>query len=87
MCGRFALHSRDRIKLKGLTALDLPFEARYNIAPTQQILAIGNYGKGHGTGYKNGHQRVPLRQITLVTSINSRTYEGVEPETRTPHNI
>ncbi|HYX29903.1 MAG TPA: SOS response-associated peptidase [Pyrinomonadaceae bacterium] len=46
MCGRFALHSRDRIKLKGLTALDLPFEARYNIAPSQQILVIAYFGKG-----------------------------------------
>ncbi len=46
MCGRFTLHSRDRIKMKGLTALDLPFEARYNIAPSQQILAIADFGKG-----------------------------------------
>ncbi len=46
MCGRFALHSRERIKLKGFPALDLPFEARYNIAPSQQILAIGDFGKG-----------------------------------------
>jgi putative SOS response-associated peptidase YedK len=46
MCGRFTLHSRDRIKLKGLTVLDLPFEARYNIAPSQQILAIADFGRG-----------------------------------------
>src|SRR5690349_20902428 len=46
MCGRFVLHSRDRIKLKGLPTLDLPFEARYNIAPSQQILAIADFGKG-----------------------------------------
>jgi putative SOS response-associated peptidase YedK len=46
MCGRFTLHSRDRIKLKGLPDLDLPFEARYNIAPSQQILAIADFGKG-----------------------------------------
>src|SRR2546423_2869029 len=46
MCGRFTLHSRDRIKLKGLTALDLPFEARYNIAPSQQILGIADFGRG-----------------------------------------
>lgn len=46
MCGRFTLHSRERIKLKGLTALDLPFEARYNIAPSQKILAIADFGKG-----------------------------------------
>jgi putative SOS response-associated peptidase YedK len=46
MCGRFTLHSRDRIKLKGLTALDLPFEARYNIAPSQGVLTIGDFGAG-----------------------------------------
>ena len=46
MCGRFTLHSRDRIKLKGFVDLDLPFEARYNIAPSQQVLAIADFGKG-----------------------------------------
>jgi putative SOS response-associated peptidase YedK len=46
MCGRFTLHSRDRVKLKGLATLDLLFEARYNIAPSQQILAIADFGKG-----------------------------------------
>lgn len=53
MCGRFTLHSRDRIKLKGLTALDLPFEARYNISPSQEILAIADFG-----------QRVEARRLT-----------------------
>jgi putative SOS response-associated peptidase YedK len=46
MCGRFTLHSRDRIRLKGLSTLDLPFEARYNIAPSQDVLVIGNFGHG-----------------------------------------
>lgn len=46
MCGRFTLRSRDPIKLKGSGALDLPFEARYNIAPGQTILAIANFGRG-----------------------------------------
>jgi putative SOS response-associated peptidase YedK len=46
MCGRFTLNSRERIKLRDLTALDLPFEARYNIAPSQQILAIADFRKG-----------------------------------------
>jgi putative SOS response-associated peptidase YedK len=47
MCGRFTLHSRDRIKLKGLTSLNLPFATpRYNIAPAQDVLAIGNFGTG-----------------------------------------
>ena len=46
MCGRFTLHSRDRIKLKGFASLDLPFEARYNIAPSQSVLTIGDFGAG-----------------------------------------
>ena len=46
MCGRFTLHSRDRIKLKGLAELDLPFESRYNIAPSQSVLSLGDFGSG-----------------------------------------
>lgn len=47
MCGRFTLRTRDRIKLKALSTSELPFEARYNIAPSQSILAIADFG--HGT--------------------------------------
>src|SRR5205085_4041823 len=36
----------DRIRLKGLASLDLPFEARYNIAPSQSVLTIGDFGVG-----------------------------------------
>ncbi len=46
MCGRFTLRSSDRIKLKGSHALDLPFEPRYNIAPSQTILAVEDFGQG-----------------------------------------
>jgi putative SOS response-associated peptidase YedK len=46
MCGRFTLHSRDGIKLKELATLDLPFEPRYNIAPSQSVLTIGDFGRG-----------------------------------------
>ena len=46
MCGRYTLHTRDRIELKGLLPSDLPFEARYNIAPSQKILAIADFGRG-----------------------------------------
>jgi len=46
MCGRYTLHSRDRINLKGLQTSDLHFEPRYNIAPTQQVLAIADFGNG-----------------------------------------
>jgi len=46
MCGRFAFYSEDQIKLLGLRILDLPFVARYNIAPTQNVVAIADFGKG-----------------------------------------
>jgi len=46
MCGRFTLHSRDRIKLKGLATPDLPFEPRYNIAPSQNVVTISDFGSG-----------------------------------------
>ena len=46
MCGRFTLHSRDRIRLREFNRLELPFEQRYNIAPSQQILAVADFGKG-----------------------------------------
>jgi len=46
MCGRFTLRTRDRIKLNGLDVSHLPFEARYNIAPGQNIAAMGDFGSG-----------------------------------------
>src|ERR1044071_6530989 len=46
MCGRYTLHSRDRINLKGLQTSDLHFEPRYNIAPTQKVLIIADFGNG-----------------------------------------
>jgi len=46
MCGRYTLHSADRIKLPGFRAPALPLERRYNIAPTQDVSVIGNFGEG-----------------------------------------
>src|SRR5258707_7078931 len=46
MCGRFTLHSRDRIKILDLRISDLQFEPRYNIAPSQNVLAVADFGKG-----------------------------------------
>ena len=40
------LRSRDRIRLKGLRNSEPPFEAHYNIAPSQNVLAVGNFGNG-----------------------------------------
>lgn len=41
MCGRYTLHTRDRIELKGL-----PFAPRYNIAPSQDVLVLADFGQG-----------------------------------------
>lgn len=46
MCGRFTLRSSRRIKLEGARNLDLPLEPRYNIAPSQNVLTIGDFGAG-----------------------------------------
>jgi putative SOS response-associated peptidase YedK len=46
MCGRFTLRSQDRIRLKGFCNSDLPFGARYNIAPSQNVMALGDFGSG-----------------------------------------
>jgi putative SOS response-associated peptidase YedK len=46
MCGRFTLRSSRRIKLEGGRNLDLPLVPRYNIAPSQNVLTIGDFGAG-----------------------------------------
>jgi putative SOS response-associated peptidase YedK len=46
MCGRFTLRSRDRIRLKGFRNSEIPFEGRYNIAPSQSVAAVGDFGSG-----------------------------------------
>jgi len=46
MCGRFTLRSRNRIRLKGFRNSELPFESRYNIAPSQSVVAVGDFGSG-----------------------------------------
>lgn len=46
MCGRFTLRSSRRIKLEGARNLDLPLEPRYNIAPNQNVLTVGDFGAG-----------------------------------------
>jgi putative SOS response-associated peptidase YedK len=41
MCGRYTLRTTDRVKLKVFGAANLPLlEARYNIAPSQTVLAV-----------------------------------------------
>ena len=46
MCGRFTLQSAPRVKLQGVRSYDVPFEARYNIAPTQEVFVIADFGSG-----------------------------------------
>jgi putative SOS response-associated peptidase YedK len=46
MCGRFTIRSPGRIKFDGECTSNLLFEARYNIAPSQTIWAIGDFGHG-----------------------------------------
>ena len=41
MCGRYTLHTRDRIELKGLS-----FAPRYNIAPSQDVFVLADFGHG-----------------------------------------
>lgn len=46
MCGRFTLHSRHRINVKGFSDLSLPSEPRYNIAPSHSVLSFADFGSG-----------------------------------------
>jgi putative SOS response-associated peptidase YedK len=46
MCGRFTLHSWDGTKSSRWRTFDQSYEPRYNIAPTQDVLAIGDFGNG-----------------------------------------
>ncbi len=48
MCGRYTLHTRDRIELKSVS-----FAPRYNIAPSQDVLVLADFG-----------QRIEARLIT-----------------------
>lgn len=46
MCGRFTVRTAPRVKLKGVSNPDLPFEARYNIAPTQEVIVVADFADG-----------------------------------------
>ena len=46
MCGRFTVRTAPRVKLPGVRNTDLLFEPRYNIAPSQEIWAVGDFGRG-----------------------------------------
>ncbi|HEX6729515.1 MAG TPA: SOS response-associated peptidase [Pyrinomonadaceae bacterium] len=46
MCGRYTLRSSRRFKAHRLRNSDLSFEARYNIAPGQQVMVVADFGTG-----------------------------------------
>lgn len=46
MCGRYTLRSQRRFKFDHLRNPDLFYEARYNIAPGQQVLVVADFGSG-----------------------------------------
>src|SRR5437660_9689963 len=47
MCGRFTLRSPGRVKFDGERNLSLSLESpRYNIAPSQSVVAVGDFGRG-----------------------------------------
>jgi putative SOS response-associated peptidase YedK len=46
MCGRYTLRSSRRFKLHRFRNSDLSFEARYNIAPGQQVLVVADLESG-----------------------------------------
>ena len=45
MCGRFTIRTAPRVKLPGVRT-DLLFEARYNVAPTQDVFVVADLGNG-----------------------------------------
>jgi putative SOS response-associated peptidase YedK len=46
MCGRFTVRTAPKVKLDHLRNPDLPFEARFNITPTQEVMVIADFGNG-----------------------------------------
>lgn len=74
MCGRFTLQSAPRVKLDGVRSSDSPFAARYNIAPTQEVLVIADFGSG-----------LELRKVvwglTPARSSDGRIFINVRAET------
>jgi putative SOS response-associated peptidase YedK len=51
MCGRYTLRNPRRFKFDGSRNLDLPLEARYNIAPSQSVLVVADFGSGLEASY------------------------------------
>ena len=71
MCGRFTIRTAPRVKLPGVRHSDLPFEARYNIAPTQDVFVIADFGSGLELT-KLGWGLIPARSSDGKRFINVR---------------
>src|SRR5688572_15673761 len=71
MCGRFTIRTAPRVKLPGVRPSDLPFEARYNIAPTQDVFVIADFGSGLELT-KLGWGLIPARSSDGKRFINVR---------------
>jgi len=72
MCGRFTIRTAPRVKLTSLrTDADLPFEARYNIAPTQDVLVVVDFGRGLELT-KLSWGLIPARSVDGKRFINAR---------------
>jgi putative SOS response-associated peptidase YedK len=71
MCGRFTLKTAPHVKLPGVYTSDLPFEARYNIAPTQEVFVIADLG--HGLELTKLLWGIPARSTDARLLINARS--------------
>jgi putative SOS response-associated peptidase YedK len=72
MCGRFTLKTAPRVKLAGVHISDLPFEARYNIAPTQEVFVVADLGSGLELT-KLAWGLIPARSTDAKILINARS--------------
>src|ERR1700751_6311755 len=46
MCGRYALHLCDQVRLREFSPSEFSFTPRYNIAPSQSVVAVVDVGRG-----------------------------------------
>lgn len=72
MCGRFTIRTAPKVKLNGVrTDADLPFEARYNIAPTQDVFVVADLGRGPELT-RLSWGLIPARSVDGKRFINAR---------------
>jgi len=74
MCGRYTVVSADkivRVFFNVTMPADLRAISRYNIAPTQDVLAIINGDTGDPVAYE-GLRRLGVKNVTVIFSSPSR---------------